>query len=379
MSVLPLSGMKVPSLVRINERVKAYVGGGPSECPVPEHSETKMKPFYEEVHQYWSETFGYEIDYKEMNAQTHDKFFEVIKKNVFVQVIFKKAIQHLLEMSQKDVMGKVNNYREKRMNIMILVLSLVMTFLKQGFIRQATGTRKQVLMDSLQCSEYCFMAAHGAAIEGEDLDRKAFLLQCMTMSSLAIYIDGASDDEIDLALGLAKQADREAEPPASGGGSEDTSKKRADREAEPPASGGGGEVTPKKRAKPAGKQTVDGDDALENKGNDERLREMIMSLLVNINNDPCNTKKTWTFDTVKEIRELLAKCKDEGKNLRVTHVLEILDRFQKCYLPTDYVLHNIVLEALRNLTNGHTAKGELANVTKNAISMIDNMFVGRRQ
>jgi len=412
------SKMKVPSMHNMNERVKAYLVAVPPRKELVFWSENSTEPFCASVKTYWLNAFDVEVNYETTNPETREKMLEVLEKNFFMQVIYRVAVDDLLTTNRKEVLAKVKTYKDKQINPIILVVSLVVQFLQKGFINQANGTTKQLLQESIQCCQESArnlsshlgsdsykdsMERHSASTEGEDRDRKALCTVLNSLSNLAMYTTRASEDEIDLVLGIRKRVNTEGEAsasgggstlkpqetkavdtdltsgggstlkpqetkavdkaPASGGGGGSKSQKRNGPECESPASGGDGESSSQKRMKPDGKQPADADEIAD----EASFKKKCHGFFSAIYEDPDNLQRKWTFKTLGLLKDVACKC--DNVPVRITYALEIVEHFQKCkWIENDFV-GEIVKEALINILF-QTKDEELASAMENAVGLI---------
>jgi hypothetical protein len=391
--------MKVPSLSHINERLKAYLDAVPPNEEDVFYSEDKLDPFLASVKAYWLKEFNVDVKYDTMNSVTYFKMLEVVQKNFFIQVIYKKVVADLLIMNKKAVLSRVTLYRENQINQMILVVSLVVQFLQQGFINQAPPEKRQLLLEIMECgqesarylSSYlgsdsykASMEAHSASTEGEDLDRKALCTVLNNLAGLAMYTARASDDEIDRALGIPKRANTQGEASASGGGgkgmpqmpnapdegsasgggSTDTSLKRSGPEGESSDSG----KAPQKKAKVDEKRPAGTDENADGKSNEERLHGMCFDFFKSIYEDPDNVKQKWTFKTLDVLKSTADKCKKVP--VRITYAIRIVDHFQRCEWVENGFAGDIVTEALCKIFSSNIEDTELESVMTQAIDLM---------
>lgn len=391
--------MKVLSLSNINERVKAYLDAVPLQEEDVFYSENSTESVCDSVKTYWIRNFNVEVEYETMNLETREKMLEVLEKNFFIQVIYKKVVADLLSMNKKAVLSKVTLYRENQINQMILVVSLVVQFLQQGFINQAPPEKRRLLLEIMECGQESArylssylgsdsyktsMEAHRASTEGEDLDRKALCTVLNNLAGLAMYTARASDDEIDRALGIPKRANTQGEASASGGGgkgmpqmpnaldggsasgggSKVTSLKRSGPEGESLDSGN----APRKSAKAEGKESADTNAQTDGKSNEERLHGMCFDFFKSIYEDPDNVKQKWTFETLDVLKNAACKCKKVP--VRITYAIRIVDHFQRCEWVENGFAGDIVTEALCKIFSSNIEDTELESVMTQAIDLM---------
>ena len=410
--------MKVLSMHNMNERVKAYLDAVPREPEDAFFSEKSTEPFCASVKAFWRRQFGVEVNYETTNPETREKMLEVLQKNFFIQVIYRKALANLLTTNQKEVLARVTLYRVKEINPIILVVSLVVQFLQQGFINQANGTTKQLVQEIIQCCQESArnlgshlgsdsykdsMEKHSASTAGEDLDRKALCTVLNSLSNLAMYAARASEDEIDLVLGIPKRVNTQGEAsasgggstlkpqetkavdtdltsgggstlkpqetkaadkaPASGGGGGSKSQKRNGPECESPASGGDGESSSQKRMKPDGKQPADADEIAD----EASFKQKCYGFFSAIYKDPDNLQQKWTFKTLDLLKDVACKC--DNVPVRITYALDIVEHFEKCKWRENDFVGEIVKEALINILF-QTKDEELGSAMENAVGLI---------
>jgi hypothetical protein len=390
--------MKVLMMHNMNDRVKAYLDAVPPEGDVF-YSEKSTERVCASVKTDWLETFNVEVNYETMNPETREKMLEVLEKNFFIQVIYKKVVADLLRTNKRNVMEKVKFYKEQQINQMILVISLVVQFLQQGILNQASPEKKELLKQSMTCgqeSALCLssylgsdgykasMEAHSASTEGEDLDRKALCTVLNNLAGLAMYTTRASDDEIDLVLGFPKRANTQGEASASGGGgkgmpqmpnapdggsasgggSKGTSLKRSGPEGESLDSGN----APRKSAKAEGKEPKDADAKTDGKSNEERLQDLSFDFFKSIYEDPNNLEQKWTFETLDLLKVTADKCKEVP--VRITYAIRVLEHFRTCPRTLNDLVGDIVREAFQNILSSNTKNSELESVMTQAIGLM---------
>jgi hypothetical protein len=377
---MPIAGLYVPALAKLNERVKAHTSeaGGKSLA----YCETDIVPFCDRVNKFWSENFGTDTVSEKMTNENCGTIRAVFKDNVVLQAMFEEAMENCLRKDQSGVIKRVTTYRDKKQSPLILALHFVLTFLKGRFIETGTGTNKELLHQSLQCSDKCIeylcfrpgsdeynreMARHSATIDGEDMDRKVLCALFITMTNLAIYTSSATDDEIDRVLGLAKRAestgDKDPVPhEAAGGACGSSSTKRKDVG----QSDSGGSSS---RASQKQKKFEDrGPTSTNGTGNESLLNELSRTFITSICKDPGNTQGKWNFDTIETLRSIAGTCKRTP--MRLKYALTFLDEFQGHDHRNNETIFDLVKQTLDAITDGRKSDEEAKDTMKTAIETL---------
>ena len=377
---MPIAGLYVPALAELNERVKAHKGepGG----KLLAYCETDIVPFCDRVNKFWSETFGTDTVNEKMTNENCGTIRVVFQDNVVLQAMFEEAMEYCLGKDKRGVIQRVRAFIDKKQSRLILALRFVLAFLRDRFIETATGTDKQLLDRSLQCSDKCIeylcfrpgsdeynreMARHSATIDGEDMDRKVLCALFITMTNLAIYTSSSTDDEIDRVLGLAKRdeskGDKDPVPhEAAGGASCSSSTKRKD--AGQSDSGGSMSRSCQKQKKCEDRGPTSTNDTL----NESLVTELGRTFMTSIYNDPGNTMGKWNFDTIETLRSIAGLCKRTP--LRLKYALAFLDEFRRHDHRNNGTIFDLVRQTLDAITDGRKSDEEAKDTMNTAIETL---------
>jgi hypothetical protein len=371
MSGPSFSEIRVPSLSTIDKRVKSKMHLFPNEKGVVRFSETSTEPVCASVKRYWSEKFGLETNDEAMSSQTREKMLEVLQKNFFMQVIWIHVVEKLITTNKEDVLAKVNTYKEKRLNPVILTVGLVLQFLSQGFVDQATDATRTLVKDSIDCCKQSIrklgsypgsgsyknsMEKHSASLAGEDHDMKALCAHLIVMSNLSMYTVRSSDDEVDRVLGIATP---EGEKSASGGGSTGTSKA--------PDSG---EMS-RKRSISEGETSTDADVRLHLQtasADDDILIDLAFEFFKSVAEDPTNRHNKWKFETLQLVKDFAKRCKKVP--VRITHAIRFVETLQVSANIQVDVFWEIVRNTLYGIFAFETNNAEVESVVNEAIELL---------
>lgn len=394
MSGPSFSEMRVPSLSTIDKRVKLKMHLFPNKEEVVRFSETSTEPVRASVERYWSEKFSLETNDEEMSSQTREKMLEVMQKNFFMQVIWITVVETLMKTNKKDVLAKVEIYKAKRINPMILTVGLVLQFLSQGFVNQATDATRTLVKDSIECCKQSIgylgsypgsgsyknsMEEHSASLAGEDHDMKALCAHLNVMSNLSMYTVRSSDDEVDRVLGIATP---EGEKSASGGGSTGTSKapdsgemsrKRSIMQDETSDS----TVDSQKKMKSDERESADADlrlHLLTASANDDILLDTAFEFFRSLAVDPSNRHNKWKFETLQLVKDVAKKCKKVP--VRITHAIRFAETLKVSADMQVDVVGEIVQSTLHSIFAFETKNAEVESVVNENITLL-RQCIGR--